>query len=132
MWKEFKEFAIKGNVIDLAVGVVIGGAFQKIISSLVNDMIMPLLGIILGRVNFTTLKYVIHPASSTSKELAINYGLFIQSVIDFLLISFSIFLVVKAINRFRRKKEVEEKIEETPDEEIVLLSEIRDLLKNKW
>ena len=118
MLKEFKEFAMKGNVVDLAVGVIIGGAFGKIVSSLVGDIIMPVLGLIIGKIDFTRLKY--H---------TINYGTFIQNVVDFLIISFSIFLVIKAINKIKFKKEKAEEIAEVlPSKEEVLLTEIRDLL----
>jgi len=128
MLKEFKEFAVKGNVMDLAVAVIIGGAFGKIVSSLVNDMVMPLLGILLGRINLSELKYVIKPENSA--EVVIKYGNFLQSVIDFLIISFTIFLFVKLMNNFKKKEE-EPALEEKPDGQTVLLEEIRDLLKEK-
>ncbi|MGE5614511.1 MAG: large-conductance mechanosensitive channel protein MscL [Bacillota bacterium] len=140
MFKEFKEFAIKGNVIDLAVGVIIGGAFGKIVTSLVNDIIMPVLSILLSIVNFRDLKYVITPAKGDAEEVAILYGSFIQSVVDFLIIAFSIFLFVKLINSLkkREKKEAEEAGEANesaevpaPSKEALLLEEIRDLLKQK-
>ncbi len=130
MLKEFKEFAFKGNVIDLAVGVIIGGAFGKIVTSLVNDLIMPILGIILGGINFSDLKLVIRPASNGMEEAAIKYGAFIQSVVDFLIIAVCIFLFVKLANTLTRKKE-EEKKPEKPSADVVLLTEIRDLLKKK-
>jgi len=130
--KEFKEFAVKGNVIDLAVGVIIGGAFGKIVSSLVNDILMPVIGIILGGINFTNLKYVIKPVVGEEAEVAILYGSFIQSVVDFLIIAFSIFLFVKFINSFNKKREAEEApAPAEPPREVVLLEEIRDLLKTK-
>lgn len=124
--KEFKEFISRGNVVDLAVGVVIGGTFSKIVSSLVNDIIMPLVGIIIGGINFTSLSIKFNDAT-------INYGNFIQTVIDFLIVAWCIFVVIKLINSFQRKKKEEVKIEEPPkkDEQILLLEEIRDLLKNK-
>ncbi len=128
MLKEFKEFAFKGNVIDLAVGVIIGGAFGKIVTSLVNDLIMPIFGIILGGINFSDLKLVIRPASNGMEEAAIKYGAFIQSVVDFLIIAVCIFLFVKLANTLTRKKE-EEKKPEKPSADVVLLTEIRDLLK---
>ena len=130
MLKEFKVFAFKGNVIDLAVGVIIGGAFGKIVTSLVNDLIMPILGIILGGINFSDLKLVIRPASNGMEEAAIKYGAFIQSVVDFLIIAVCIFLFVKLANTLTRKKE-EEKKPEKPSADVVLLTEIRDLLKKK-
>ena len=124
--KEFKEFIARGNVVDLAVGVVIGGAFSKIVSSLVNDIIMPLVGIIIGGINFTSL-------SIKFKDATIYYGNFIQTVIDFLIVAWCIFVVIKILNSFQRKKKEEVKPVEPPkkDEQIVLLEEIRDLLKNK-
>ena len=127
MLKEFKEFAFKGNVIDLAVGVIIGGAFGKIVTSLVNDLII---GVILGGINFENLKLVIRPASNGMEEAAIKYGAFIQSVVDFLIIAVCIFLFVKLANTLTRKKE-EEKKPEKPSADVVLLTEIRDLLKKK-
>jgi len=122
--KEFKEFISKGNVIDMAVGVIIGSAFSKIVSSLVNDIIMPLIGIIIGGLDFTKL-------SLTVKDSAINYGLFIQNIVDFLIIAACIFTVIKIHNRFKKQKPAEEpKPIETP-EDIKLLTEIRDLLKKE-
>ncbi|CAM2840821.1 large conductance mechanosensitive channel protein MscL [Hathewaya histolytica] len=131
MWKDFKEFAMKGNVVDLAVGVIIGGAFGKIVTSLVNDVIMPILGLILGGINFTSAKLTLHGLNS-EKPLTLNYGQFIQNILDFLIISFSIFLFIRLINRFKRKEEAveEAKIPEISREE-ELLGEIRDLLKEK-
>lgn len=132
MFKEFKEFISKGNVMDLAVGVIIGGAFGKIVTSLVDDMIMPILGIILGKINFTALKLVITPAEGDNPEVAVLYGSFIQNVVNFLIMAFVIFLMVKAINKLRKPVEVvEQKIEEVPTKEETLLTEIRDILKNK-
>lgn len=121
MAKEFKEFISKGNVIDLAVGVVIGGAFGKIVSSLVDDIIMPLVGIIIGGINFSELKVTIGDAK-------LSYGMFIQNIIDFLIVAACIFVFIKFINKFKRKKE-EEAPAPKKDEQIVLLEEIRDLLK---
>lgn len=134
MIKEFKEFALRGNVIDLAVGVIIGGAFGKIISSLVNDVLMPVLGMILGGVSFIDLKYIITPANGDIAEVAILYGTFIQSIIDFVIIVFSIFIFIKLLTSIRKKE-----VEEAPAEpeapvkgnEEILLEEIRDLLKEK-
>lgn len=128
MLKEFKEFAFKGNVIDLAVAVIIGGAFGKIVSSLVNDVLMPAIGIILGGVSFKDLKYVITPANGDVLESAILYGSFIQSIIDFLIIAFSIFLFVKLLNSRKKKEEV---APVAPSSEVVLLEEIRDIIKSK-
>lgn len=131
MLKEFKEFALKGNVIDLAVGVIIGGAFGKIVTSLVNDILMPAIGVLLGGVNFINLKYVITPASGNNEEVAILYGAFIQSIVDFLIIAFSIFMFIKILS-FMKKKEPEiAPASPEPTQEVVLLKEIRDLMKSK-
>ncbi|KZL91626.1 large-conductance mechanosensitive channel protein MscL [Clostridium magnum] len=130
MLKDFKEFAVKGNVLDLAVGVVIGGAFGKIVTSLVNDIIMPIAGALTGGINFTYLKFVIKPAYGSVPAVTLNYGAFIQNVIDFLIVSFSIFLFIKLINKFKIEKEgIVIKEEEKPSKEALLLEEIRDLLK---
>jgi len=128
---EFKEFISRGSVIDLAVGVVIGGAFTAIINSLVNDLLMPIIGLLFGGIDFSDLRYVITPATEETAEAAIRYGSFIQSIVNFLLVAFMIFLVIKAINKMHRKKEEAPAPEEpAPDpEDIVLLREIRDLLK---
>ena len=132
--KEFKEFAMRGNVMDMAVGVVIGGAFGKIISSLVADVMMPLISIITGGVNFTHWKFVLKQAVIVSDtvvkpEIAVNYGMFIQVIFDFIIIAFSIFLVIKMINSLKKKQNDKPAAPETPPEDIVLLREIRDLLK---
>ncbi|MDD6190129.1 MAG: large-conductance mechanosensitive channel protein MscL [Firmicutes bacterium] len=130
--QEFKEFISRGSVVDLAVGVIIGGAFTAIVNSLVNDIIMPVVGLIIGGIDFSELKYVITPATATTPEAAICYGAFIQNVVNFLLVAFVIFLLVKGINKFHRKQEVEEPVEEPePEENVLLLREIRDLLKKK-
>ncbi|MEH7437816.1 large conductance mechanosensitive channel protein MscL [Neobacillus drentensis] len=121
MWNEFKKFAMKGNVIDLAVGVIIGGAFGKIVSSLVADVIMPLVGLLLGGVEFTKLMVKIGGAQ-------LKYGQFIQNVVDFFIIAFSIFLFVKFINRFKKKEEPAVVVAKI-DRQEELLAEIRDLLK---
>lgn len=131
MMKEFKEFALKGNIIDLAVGIIIGGAFGKIVSSLVNDIIMPSIGVLLGGVNFISLKYVITPATGEIAEAAILYGTFIQSIVDFLIIAFSIFMAIKLLSSMKKKEEKEPEKEPEPTKEILLLEEIRDLLKIK-
>lgn len=135
MFNEFKKFAFKGNVIDLAVGVIIGGAFGKIVTSLVNDLIMPLIGIIIGGINFIDLKYVITPASVDVAEAAIRYGAFIQSIVDFLIIAVSIFLFVKLISKTRKKEPAPPALAPAPvpvpSKEEVLLTEIRDILKTK-
>lgn len=130
---EFKEFISRGSVIDLAVGVIIGGAFTAIVNSLVNDIVMPIIGLIIGGLNFAELKYVITPATADAAEAAIYYGNFIQAIVNFLLISLVIFMVIKLINSFHRKKEEEPAPEdpEEPSEEILLLREIRDSLKSE-
>lgn len=130
MLKEFKEFALKGNVVDLAVGVIIGAAFGKIVTSLVEDILMPILGILIGGVNFSDLKIVITPASGDTAEAALRYGAFIQSIFDFVIIAFSIFMFIKLLNSFKKKEEKKAQ-EKQPEENIVLLTEIRDLLKEK-
>ncbi|MEG0069445.1 large-conductance mechanosensitive channel protein MscL [Cetobacterium sp.] len=129
-FKEFKEFAVKGNAIDLAVGVIIGGAFGKIVSSIVNDIIMPIIGIFIGGINFSSLKFVIKPASPGVTELSINYGNFIQSVVDFTIIAFCIFIFVKMINKMRKKDDTPA-VPPAPTKEEILLTEIRDLLSKK-
>ncbi len=134
---DFKQFIMRGNVIDMAVAVVMGAAFNKIISSLVNDIIMPAIGAIFGGINFSDLKYVISEATVENgvevAEAAITYGVFIQAVIDFLIIAFSMFIVIKSFSMLKRKKKEEEKEEEPPakPDDVVLLEEIRDILKNK-
>jgi large conductance mechanosensitive channel len=130
MFEEFKKFAVKGNVIDLAVGVIIGGAFGKIVTSMVNDIIMPTLGLLTGGINFTNLKFIIRPAQNNAAELSIKYGQFMQSVLDFLIISFSIFLFVKALTSFKKKEEKAEGELIGASKEEILLTEIRDILKN--
>ena len=142
LMKEFKDFAMKGNVIDMAVGVVIGGAFGKIITSLVNDLIMPLIGALIGNVDFTTLSATLRAAKLdeagevVKQAVTLNYGNFIQVTVDFLLVALSIFLVIKAINKAKEaaKKPEAPAEPEAPapkPDDVVLLEEIRDLLKNQ-
>ena len=119
---EFKEFISRGNVIDLAVGVIIGGAFGKIVTSVVNDILMPLIGVVIGGLNFSGLTLKV-------KDATINYGMFIQNVIDFLIVAVCIFIFIKIINKFNKKKEEESPAPAPKDEQIILLEEIRDLLK---
>ena len=133
---EFKEFAVKGNVIDMAVGVIIGGSFGKIVTSLVNDVIMPVIGKITGGISFTDLKYeltaaVIENGEEVTPAVSLNYGQFIQNVVDFLIIAFCIFLMIKGIMKLKKKKEEEPAAPPAPSKEEVLLTEIRDLLKEK-
>lgn len=128
---EFKEFAIKGNMVDMAVGIIIGGAFGKIISSLVNDVIMPPMGILTGSKDFSDKVIVLKEATETANAVTLNYGLFINNVLDFLIVAFAIFILIKQINRLRRKEEgapAEEKVAPVP-ENIKLLTEIRDSLR---
>lgn len=129
MINDFKKFIIKGNVIDLAVAVIIGGAFGKIVSSLVNDIVMPIVGLLLGNINVASLKILIEPAIGEKPEVAIYYGQFIQNIFDFLIIAFFIFLAIRWIEKLKKKPEpVTEKASEIP-EDVKLLMEIRDLLK---
>ena len=129
MVKEFKEFIMRGNVIDLAVGIVIGAAFGKIVSSLVADLIMPPLGLLIGGVNFTELKVVLGPPLSGGEPVTLNYGNFIQVLFDFVIVAFAIFLVVKMVNRLKRKQAEAPDVPPAPTKDQVLLTEIRDLLK---
>ena len=133
---EFKEFAVKGNVIDMAVGVIIGGAFGKIVTSLVNDVIMPCIGKLTGGISFTDLKYELTAAimdgeTEVAPAVYLNYGQFIQNVVDFLIIAFCIFLMIKGIMKLKKKKEEAPAAPPAPSKEEVLLTEIRDLLKEK-
>lgn len=127
MLKDFKKFAIKGNVVDMAVGVIIGVAFGKIISSFVADVIMPPIGMLLGNVDFSNLVITLKEATGEMEAITINYGLFMNTVIDFLIIAFTIFIVVRQINKIKKKEE-QKPVE--PKEDIVLLREIRDSLNN--
>lgn len=120
--KEFKQFISRGNVMDLAIGVIIGSAFGKIVTSVVNDILMPLIGIIIGGLDFTNLSIKI-------KDATINYGMFIQNVIDFLIVAICIFIFIKIVSKFTKKSEEKEEIKK--DEQIILLEEIRDLLKKQ-
>ena len=124
MWKEFKAFAFKGNVIDLAVGVIIGVAFGKIVTSVVNDLLMPIFGVISGGINVAGMEYPFGDAS-------IKYGAFLQSIIDFLIIAFSVFLFVKLISKLKRKEDEQPPEDPKPTKDQLLLEEIRDLLKKQ-
>ncbi|KKB74474.1 MULTISPECIES: large conductance mechanosensitive channel protein MscL [Bacillus] len=124
MWKDFKSFAIQGNVIDLAIGVIIGGAFGKIVTSLVNDIILPLFGLVLGGLDFLALSF-------TFGDAQIKYGMFIQTIVNFFIISFSIFIFVRYLSKLKKKKEIQEEKEAGPDPQEELLKEIRDLLKKR-
>ncbi|WP_225561700.1 large-conductance mechanosensitive channel protein MscL [Rhodanobacter sp. DHB23] len=133
MMQEFKAFAMRGNVLDMAVGIVIGGAFGKIVSSLVSDVIMPPIGVLTGGIDFSAMKWVLKPADDSDPkhkiaEVAINYGSFINTVITFIIVAFAIFMVIKVMNRLQKKKE---EAPAAPPADVALLTEIRDLLKNK-
>lgn len=132
---EFKAFALKGNIFDLAIGVIIGGAFNKIVSSLVNDIIMPIIGVLTGGINFRDYKLFLTNPLYGTQALTLNIGMFFQNIIDFLIIALSIFLSIKLVARLERKKELEEEIEESKEDAkedltIDLLKEIRDILKS--
>lgn len=137
MLKDFKEFAMRGNVVDMAVGIIIGGAFGKIISSLVADVIMPPIGLLLGGVSFTDLKFILKEpvldaaGAITTAAVSINYGNFIQVTVDFLIIAFAIFMMIKALMSMKKKEEAAPAAPPVPSKEETLLSEIRDLLKEK-
>ncbi len=127
--KEFREFAVKGNMFDMAIGIIIGAAFSTVVSSLVEDVLMPLLGMLTGGIDLSSQAIVLKEASETSEAVLISYGHFIQATLDFLLVAISLFLVISLINRLKRKAE-DEKDESTPTpKDIELLTEIRDLLK---
>lgn len=131
MIKEFKEFAVKGNVVDMAVGIIIGAAFGKIVSSFVADVIMPPIGVLLGGVDFSDLVFTIKQATDEVPAVVISYGKFIQTVVDFTIIAFAIFIVIKMINSLKRKEEAAAAPPPGPSAEERLLSEIRDLLKER-
>ena len=137
--QEFKTFALKGNVVDMAVGIIIGGAFGKIVTSLVNDIIMPPIGMLLGNKNFSELAVTLKPATADTEAVLWKYGSFIQVCVDFLIVAISVFIMIKIINKLselrgkeeEETKEVKEVVEPKPSNEEVLLTEIRDLLKEK-
>jgi len=131
MLKEFKEFAVKGNVVDMAVGIIIGGAFGKIITSLVGDVIMPPIGVALGGVDFSNLSIIVQEAIDKKPAVVISYGKFMQTIIDFLIIAFAIFMAVKAMNSLKKKEAEATAAPAAPPNQEVLLAEIRDLLKKK-
>ncbi|MCK3866112.1 large-conductance mechanosensitive channel protein MscL [Pseudomonas sp. B329] len=126
---EFKAFAVKGNVVDMAVGIIIGAAFGKIVSSFVGDVVMPPVGVLIGGVNFGDLVVTLKAAQGDIPAVVLGYGKFIQSIIDFLIIAFAIFIGVKAINRLKREEPMEPSLPAAPTKEEMLLEEIRDLLK---
>jgi large conductance mechanosensitive channel len=129
MMSEFRDFAMRGNVVDMAVGIVIGGAFGKIVSSFVKDVLMPPIGVALGGVDFSDLAMTLKAASGEVAAVTLNYGSFIQTVIDFIIIAFAIFMVIKAMNSLKKKEEEKPAAPPKPSTEEVLLTEIRDLLK---
>ena len=128
---EFKAFAMRGNVLDMAIGVVIGGAFGKITTSLVNDIIMPLISMLTGGIDFSSWKWVLKAAEGDAAEVAVNFGSFVAVVLDFIIIAFAVFCMVKAINKFHKKKEEAPAAPPESSAEEKLLTEIRDLLKEK-
>ena len=131
MLQEFRKFISRGNVIDLAVAVIIGGAFGRIVSSLVDDVLMPVLGVIAGGINLTALKVVIKEAQGETAELALHYGMFLQAIIDFLIVAFAIFMIIKFINSLKKKEDEKPEAPPAPSKEVVLLEEIRDILREK-
>lgn len=130
LFKEFRDFAMRGNVVDLAVGVIIGAAFGKIVSSLVANIIMPPLGLLIGGVDFKQFKWVLKPGEGDIPAVVMEYGNFIQTVFDFIIVAFAIFIAIKVMNKLYKKKEVEKPAPKPTNEE-VLLTEIRDLLKQQ-
>lgn len=127
--KEFRKFAMRGNVVDIAVGVIIGGAFGKIVSSLVADIIMPVLGIFTGGVDFKDMNIILKEAAGEVEAVTLNYGAFIQNILDFIIVAFAIFMMIKVLNQLKREQPAEEKKPAEPSNEEKLLIEIRDLLK---
>lgn len=129
MMKEFKAFAMRGNVVDMAVGIVIGGAFGKIITSLVQDVIMPPIGVLLGGADFSKLGFVVKEATDAAEAVIIKYGAFLNTILEFIIIAFAIFMVIKGMNNMKKKEEEKPAAPPAPSKEETLLSEIRDLLK---
>jgi large conductance mechanosensitive channel len=130
MASEFKKFAMRGNVVDMAVGIIIGGAFGKIISSFVNDVLMPPIGMLMGGVDFSDLSMTLKEAAGDAAAVTLNYGSFIQTVVDFLIVAFAIFMAIKAMNSMKQKEEAAPAEPPKPSAEVQLLTEIRDSLKN--
>ncbi len=134
MWQEFKDFIARGNVVDMAIGIIIGAAFGKVVSSFVNDILMPPIGLLLGGMDFSNLAITLKAASGDTPAVLLRYGAFIQTLVDFLIIALAIFLMIKGINALKREEEAKEAEAETPPApapEVVLLQEIRDLLKQQ-
>ncbi len=134
MMSEFKKFAVRGNVVDMAVGIIIGAAFGKIVSSFVNDVLMPPIGILVGGVDFSALSITLREAVGEAAAVTLNYGVFVQAIVDFLIIAFAIFMAIKAMNKLQQEEEAEAEPEpepEKPSPEVELLTEIRDALRNR-
>jgi large conductance mechanosensitive channel len=138
MFKEFKEFAMRGNVVDMAVGIIIGAAFGKIVTSLVNDVVMPPIGLLMGNVDFSQLflnlsgsEYATLAAAQAAGAATINYGMFINTLLDFVIVAFAIFMVIKGMNRLKRKQEETPEEAPKPSQEVQLLTEIRDSLRSR-
>ena len=131
MLTEFKNFAMRGNVVDMAVGIVIGGAFGKIVSSFVADVLMPPLGLLLGGMNFSNLAVTLKDAAEGADAVLLKYGVFVQSIVDFVIIAFAIFMVVKAMNSMKKQEEAAPAAPPAPSKEEVLLTEIRDALRSR-
>jgi large conductance mechanosensitive channel len=131
MMKEFKEFAAKGNMLDMAVGIIVGAAFGKVISSLVSDVIMPPIGLIIGGVDFKALKLILKQAVGETAAVTLNYGVFVQTIVDFLIVAFAIFLLIKGVNAMRKKQEEAPAAPPAPSNQEILLGEIRDVLKSR-
>jgi large conductance mechanosensitive channel len=129
--KEFKAFAMRGNVIDMAVGIIIGGAFGKFVSSFVADIIMPPLSLLMGSINFADRAVMLQPARGEAAAVMLNYGKFIQTFVDFLIVAFAVFLVIKGMNSLKKKEEAKPAAPPAPSKEEILLTEIRDILKQK-
>lgn len=131
MMQEFKQFAMRGNVVDMAVGIVVGAAFGKITTSFVNDILMPPIGLMLGGVDFSNLVVTLKAKTAEAEAVTLNYGVFINTVLDFLIIAFAIFMVVKAMNAMKKREEQTPETPPQPSQDIVLLTEIRDALRNR-
>ncbi|MCK5830033.1 MAG: large-conductance mechanosensitive channel protein MscL [Methylococcales bacterium] len=129
MMSEFKEFAVQGNVVDMAVGIIVGAAFGKIVSSFVKDIIMPPIGVMMGGVDFTDLSVTIQEAAGEIPAVAIKYGAFVQTIVDFIIVAMAIFMAVKVMNNMKKEEEAAPEEDPAPSNEEVLLTEIRDLLK---
>ena len=128
---EFKSFAMRGNVVDMAVGIIIGAAFGKIVSSFVNDVLMPPIGLLMGGVDFSDLAFTLKAAAGDAAAVSVNYGAFVQTVVDFVIIAFAIFIAIKAMNSMKKKEEEKPAEAPKPSAEVELLTEIRDSLRNR-